>query len=142
MPERPDLPRLLLGLARDDEFAARSLLPVAGVADAILGFHSQQSVEKALKAVLASRELAFPYTHDLDGLIELCRTNGLDVPETLDGVEQLAPYGVHMRYGASHASSLDRDQALGWATAAIAWAQSVIDSTSGGSAQSGAEHNA
>jgi len=32
----PDLPRLLLGLARDDEFAARSLLPVAGVADAIL----------------------------------------------------------------------------------------------------------
>jgi len=33
-----DLPELLLALARDDEFAARSLLPVAGVADAILGF--------------------------------------------------------------------------------------------------------
>ena len=142
MPERPDLPRLLLGLARDDEFAARSLLPVAGVADAILGFHTQQAVEKALKAALASREVAFPYTHDLDGLIELCRTHGLDVPATLDGVEQLAPYGVHMRYGASHASSLDHDQALGWAAAAIAWAQSVIDSTNGGSSQSDAEHNA
>jgi len=105
----------------------RSLLPVAGVADAILGFHTQQAVEKALKAALASREIAFPYTHDLDGLIELCRTHGLDVPETLDGVEQLEPYGVHMRYGASHASSLDRDQALGWAAAAIAWGQSVIE---------------
>lgn len=142
MSERPDLPRLLLGLARDDEFAARSLLPIAGVADAILGFHTQQAVEKALKAVLASREIEFPYTHDLDGLIELCRTNGLDVPATLDGVEQLAPYGVHMRYGASHASSLDRDQALGWAAAAIAWGQSVIDSINGGSAQADAEHNA
>jgi HEPN domain-containing protein len=130
MSEPPDLPRLLLGLARDDEFAARSLLPIAGVADAILGFHSQQAVEKALKAVLASREIEFPHTHDLDGLIELCRTNGLDVPATLDGVEHLAPYGVHMRYGATDASSLDRDQALDWAAAAIAWARSVIDSTS------------
>jgi HEPN domain-containing protein len=115
---------------------------VAGVADGILGFHSQQAVEKALKAALASRDIAFPYTHDLDGLIELCRTHRLDVPETLEGVEQLAPYGVHLRYGASHTSSLDRDQALGWATAAIAWAQSVIDSTNRGSAQPDAEHNA
>ena len=38
MSDPADLPRLLLGLARDDEFAARSLLPVAGVADSILGF--------------------------------------------------------------------------------------------------------
>lgn len=142
MSERPDLPRLLLGLARDDEFAARSLLPVAGVADAILGFHTQQAVEKALKAALASREIEFPYTHDLDGLIELCRANRLDVPMSLDGVEQLAPYGVHMRYGVSHAAGLDRDQALGWAAAAIAWAQIIIDSPNGGSAQSDAEHNA
>jgi HEPN domain-containing protein len=130
MPE-PDLSRLLLGLARDDEFAARSLLPVAGVADAILGFHSQQAVEKALKAALASRGIEFPYTHDLDGLIELCRANGLDIPAALDGVERLAPYGVHMRYGASSASKLDRDQALGWAAATIAWASGVIESAHG-----------
>lgn len=142
MSERPDLPRLLLGLSRDDEFAARSLLPVEGVADAILGFHSQQAVEKALKAALASREIAFPYTHDLDGLIELCRTKGLNVPATLDGVEQLAPYGVHMRYGASHAASLDRDQALDWAAAAIAWAQVVIEPTDEQAAQANREPSA
>src|SRR5271165_2035377 len=94
-----DLPLLLLGLARDDEFAARSLLPVEGVADAILGFHCQQAVEKSLKAALAVRGVEFPYTHDLDGLLELCRTSGFDVPEGLDGVERLAPYGVHLRYG-------------------------------------------
>jgi hypothetical protein len=103
---------------------------------------SLASIVSKLKAALASRDIAFPYTHDLDGLTELCRTHRLDVPGTLEGVEQLAPYGVHLRYGASHISSLDRDQALGWATAAIAWAQSVIDLTNGGSAQPDAEHNA
>jgi HEPN domain-containing protein len=44
------------------------------VADAILGFHAQPAVEKSLKAVLASRAIEFPYTHDLDGLLELCET--------------------------------------------------------------------
>jgi HEPN domain-containing protein len=122
-----DLPQVLLGLARDDEFAARSLLRVPGVADAILGFHAQQAVEKALKAALASQRIDFPYTHDLDGLLELCRTNGLDVPGELDGADRLAPYGVHMRYGTSRAIGLDRDAALRWAASAVTWAQSLIE---------------
>jgi hypothetical protein len=94
-----DLARVMLGLARDDEFAARSLLAVDGVADAILGFHAQQAVEKSLKAVLACCAIDFPYTHALDGLLELCQTNGLGVPSELDGVDRLAPYGVHMGRG-------------------------------------------
>ncbi len=94
-----DLPRVLLGLARDDDFAARSLLPVEGVADAILGFHAQQAVEKSLKAVLASADVQFPYTHDLDGLIELCRGHGLEIPDALEDADRLSPYGVRMRYG-------------------------------------------
>ena len=123
-----DLPGTLLGLARDDEFAARSLLPIAGVADSILGFHAQQAVEKALKAVLAARGVVFPYTHDLDGLLELCESSGLKAPNTLDGVDRLAPYGVHMRYGTGQAQRLDREQALRWAAAAIDWAQNVTES--------------
>jgi HEPN domain len=79
---------VLLGLARDDEHAARALLPIEGVTDAILGFHAQQAVEKSLKAVLALRRVEFPYTHDLDGLLELCRKNGLDVPEALSDVDR------------------------------------------------------
>lgn len=110
----PDLLRLLLRLARDDEFAARSLLPVEGIADSVLGFHCQQAVEKALKAALASREIEFPHTHDLDGLLELCKRSGLSTPPALDGVDRLAPYGVHMRYGMSQATGLDRNEALCW----------------------------
>lgn len=120
------LPGILLQLARDDEFAARSLLPVAGIADSILGFHCQQAVEKALKAALASNEIDFPHTHDLDGLLELCQRSGLSIPAPLDGVDRLAPYGVHMRYGMSQASGLDRDAALHWARVAIEWAEGVL----------------
>ena len=122
-----DSAELLLGLAHDDEFAARALLPVEGVADSILGFHCQQAVEKALKAALASRGVEFPHTHDLDGLLELCGENGLDVPPELDGVDRLAPYGVHVRYGTSRGASLDREQALAWAVATIGWTRGVID---------------
>jgi len=122
-----DLPELLLGLARDDEFAARSLLPVEGVADSTLGFDAQQAVEKALKAALASRDVEFPHAHDLAGLLELCEASGLDVPAELDAVDGLAPYGVHMRYGTDHAAILDREQALRWAASAIYWAQALIE---------------
>jgi HEPN domain-containing protein len=124
-----DMPGVLLGLARDDELAARALLPVKGATDAIVGFHAQQAVEKSLKAVLTDGGIEFPYTHDLDGLTELCKRNSIDVPAHLASVDQLTPYGVQLRYGASLPGGLDRDQALRWAADAIAWAQSVIDSS-------------
>jgi hypothetical protein len=38
MSDDADVPQVLLGLARDDELAAKSLLSVEGVTDAILGF--------------------------------------------------------------------------------------------------------
>jgi hypothetical protein len=47
MSDPDDIPRVLLGLACDDELAARALVPVNGVTDAILGFHAQQAVEKS-----------------------------------------------------------------------------------------------
>jgi HEPN domain-containing protein len=53
MADQHDLARQFLRLAQDDHVAARALLDVAAVSDAIVGFHAQQAVEKALKAVLA-----------------------------------------------------------------------------------------
>jgi len=125
MSDDADVPQVLLGLARDDELAAKSLLSVEGVTDAILGFHAQQAVEKSLKAVLAFREVEFPFTHDLDGLLELCQGHGVEVPEELSDVDNLSPYGVQLRYGAIQPSVLDRDEALRWAASAIDWATSI-----------------
>jgi HEPN domain-containing protein len=121
-----DQAQILLRLAKDDEFAARAMLPVDGLADSILGFHCQQAVEKALKAALAARGEKVPRTHDLEGLLRLCRNGGIDVPERLEGVQSLAPYGVLMRYGNDRTPALDREQALKWATDAVGWAQERV----------------
>lgn len=121
-----DIAQTLLSLAADDEFMARSLLPVEGVTDAGLGFHCQQAVEKALKAVLAMRGVEFPYTHDLEALVELCEEHEIDVPEDLSDVDSLSPFAVRLRYGAAAPTGLDRDQALRWAASAVRWAQGQV----------------
>jgi HEPN domain-containing protein len=119
--------RMLLDLAGDDELVARSLLPIAGVTDAALGFHAQQAVEKALKAVLARRSVEFPYSHDLNGLLGLCRRNNIDVPEDLAKVGHLSVFAVRLRYDAKPAAHLDRDRALRWAASAVTWARAVVE---------------
>ncbi|HEY2536610.1 MAG TPA: HEPN domain-containing protein [Solirubrobacteraceae bacterium] len=116
----------LLGLACDDEFMARSLLPIEGVTDAGLGFHTQQAVEKA---VLALRGVEFPYTHDLDALLELCQVNDVCVPEDLAEVGCLSPFAVRLRYGTVPSTNLDRDRALRWADAAVKWARGIVEPT-------------
>jgi HEPN domain-containing protein len=127
MAEASDAARQLLDLAADDEFMAKSLLPIEGVTDAGLGFHTQQAVEKALKAVLALNEIEFPFTHDLDGLLDLCEKSEIEVSGNLSGVGRLSVFAVRLRYGASPATHLDRDKALAWAAEAVAWARSVVD---------------
>ncbi len=54
MPTGRDLAEQLLRRAADDETAARAMLPLESVTNAIVGFHAQQAVEKSLKAVLAA----------------------------------------------------------------------------------------
>jgi HEPN domain-containing protein len=122
-----DLARQLVGLAADDEFAARALLPIEGVTDGVLGFHTQQAVEKSLKGVLAFRQIEFPFTHDLDGLIRLCQKNDIELPEELTGIDDLSPFAARLRYGASPAARLNRDQALKWAALAVEWARQQIE---------------
>jgi HEPN domain-containing protein len=127
MSESVDASRVLLGLAVDDELAAKSLLPVEGITDAILGFHAQQAVEKATKAVLGHGGVEYPYSHDLDGLFELCQENNIKVPDTLSGASRLSVFGVRLRYGTTPETHLDRGQALKWAGAAVAWARAQLE---------------
>jgi hypothetical protein len=50
MADEADLARELLGLAADDLTAARALIDVPSVADAIVGFHAQQATEKGVES--------------------------------------------------------------------------------------------
>lgn len=127
MASSTNLAEVLLNLAAEDELIARSLLPIEGVTDAGIGFHAQQAAEKALKAVLAFRGIEFPFTHDLAGFLRLCLKNDIEVPKELGGVDYLSPFAVTVRYGASPSTALDRDKALAWAAAAVAWARSVVE---------------
>lgn len=80
-----------------------------------------------MKAVLALWEVEFPYTHDLDGLLQLCQKNGIEVPEDLSEADRLSPFAVRLRYDATPATGLDRDQALRWAACAVDWARQQIE---------------
>jgi HEPN domain-containing protein len=80
MSNAPDLPADLLALAREDLAAAEALDSAERVSDSPVGFHAQQAVEKALKAVIASRDQDFPFTHDVGLLMQLCQDAGLELP--------------------------------------------------------------
>lgn len=111
-----DLARLLLARAAEDATAASELLLIGRVTDAIVAFHAQQAVEEVLKAVLASREIDFPLTHDLRALEELCTSNGIATPAELADVDRLTPYAARARYEAPDPATVGRKTAIALAT--------------------------
>ncbi|RPI13179.1 MAG: HEPN domain-containing protein [Ignavibacteriae bacterium] len=59
-------------------------------------FHSQQSIEKFLKATLINNEVNFPRTHNLDFLLKKC----IEIDESFSGlnVDNITDYAVDIRY--------------------------------------------
>ncbi len=125
MADQHDLARELLDLAQDDLRAAEALLDVAAVSDAIVGFHAQQAVEKAFKAVLAGRGVTFPFTHNIALLTALVEDAGIAAPLSLADADLLTPYGVALRYGVKSPGTVDRRTALDLAGAAVVWAREL-----------------
>jgi HEPN domain-containing protein len=61
-------------------------------------FHSQQCAEKYLKAILVSRDIEFPKTHDLLILTTLCADGGILTGFRKEDLGRLSGYAVHTRY--------------------------------------------
>ena len=59
------------------------------MADDAVGFHAQQAVEKAMKAVLVLEGVAFPRTHDLEFLAARLRERRVDLPRELEHAQWL-----------------------------------------------------
>lgn len=95
------------------------------VADEIVGVHAQQTVEKALMAVLETRRVDYPYTHDLARLFQLLDDSG-GAPADRDDALSLNPWAAEFRYGDVVVGSLDRDDALAVATSILAWAEQAV----------------
>ena len=86
-------------------------------------FHSQQAVEKALKALLTWHDKPFRKTHELRDLGELCIAIDASLQTALEPAFALTEYAWRFRYpGAPVEPTLDEAQA------AVALAHRVADS--------------
>jgi HEPN domain-containing protein len=122
-----DHARVLLAKARDDEVAAQKLAADPEISDAVVGFHAQQAIEKALKAVLSAHERAYPWTHDLRHLMELLDAAGSPLPDELRDARRLTPWAAEFRYGETIDDELERPAAVGIADAVLRWAESMVE---------------
>jgi HEPN domain-containing protein len=97
-PERfpPDDPREWLQRARSNLALAKTHPPEAYLED--LCFEAEQAAEKAIKALLIKREVAFPYVHDLARLLTVLEEAGESIPKTIRVAEGLTRYAVITRY--------------------------------------------
>jgi HEPN domain-containing protein len=89
-------------------------------------FHAQQCAEKYLKAVLVSRRHAFPRTHDLIALHDLCVGQGIRIPVDPDKLERLAAYAVQVRYPGEEPTLEEAREALEIAQAVRRWARPML----------------
>ena len=92
-----DLARGWMAKADSDLASARVLATQPGPYDTAC-FHAQQAVEKYLKGFMAFHEVRFPFTHDLEELVALCRQIEPGFPISESDVVELSDYAVSLRY--------------------------------------------
>jgi HEPN domain-containing protein len=90
--------RVLRKKADEDATVVWELLENTRIADSIIGFHTQQAVEKWLKAVAATAGLSYGRTHDIDRLLEILEAAGIALPPDRDRLSVLTQYAVPLRY--------------------------------------------
>lgn len=128
MGEAESVAQLLLGAAREDAKALAALVVLPDIADAIVGFHAQQAVEKALKAVLSCHQIPFRRTHDIAELLDLLADHGLALPPNAGDLDELNPFAVEARYGLIGPGPLHRPGLPARVEAVLAWAAADLES--------------
>jgi HEPN domain-containing protein len=116
----------LLRLAERDRETFEILANSDKRSHAAAGFHAQQAVEKALKALLCLRDLDFPRTHDLETLLALLSNSGTTPPVALAEVRPLTPYAVDFRYDDEIAALLNTAEMRSITERALAFAACEI----------------
>ncbi len=84
---------LLLKKSAEDETVLTFAVP-----DAIFEFHVQQAIEKLLKAMLTAHGVQYPYTHDLQALVDELTNIGETFPVFVVPLHAFSKYGVAVRY--------------------------------------------
>ncbi len=91
-------------------------------------FHAQQAAEKAIKAVLLSRGIDFPLTHDLEELLEIAESGFIEIPDDVQEAGLLTPYAVETRYPGCwfDVTEADVTEAMRVAKLIISWAAETL----------------
>jgi len=119
--------RRLLRLAKRDQGTFGLLLSLPQSELSALGFHAQQSAEKALKAVTVHAGLTVSRTHDLVALGSMLGHNGFELPVSSDELRLLNPFAVEFLYDDEIVALVTRDQLADLLAAILEWAAACID---------------
>jgi len=119
----------LLRLAQRDLQTYRILAAHPDASLAATCFHAQQSVEKALKAVLTARRATFPRTHNLEELGLLVTESGIGLPAPGRDLRRLTPFAVDFRYDEETVGLITTEAAGLLAESVFQWARVLIEAT-------------
>ncbi|MBU1752271.1 HEPN domain-containing protein [bacterium] len=115
--------------AKQDLTVIEKLVDEEEIADEIIGFHTQQTAEKSIKAILIWKGIKFRKTHDLSELIDLCIDEGIVVPQEFMDIDELTPFAVEFRYDLfveGEEEPFDRQESLNIAKKVWLWADSLL----------------
>lgn len=104
-----------VGKAEDDYRAAEVLAKSREPLHDQLCFHSQQSAEKYLKALLEELGISVEKTHELEKLLTRLLPKHASLRALRRGVIFLSDFAVGIRYPGEHATKRQADSALRWA---------------------------
>lgn len=120
-----------LELSERDRVAFRILAASPEASLAVAGFHAQQAVEKALKAVLIDHGVEFRRTHDLQTLADSLTSDlGLQLPVSEAQLRRLIPFAVEARYQLLDDFVIGREEISGLMNVVLDWARATVNSRS------------
>lgn len=111
---------------------ARSSLHLAGMEGPgilfeDLCYQAQQAAEKAVKTIFISRNIAYPYIHNINTLLTILEMEGVFIPERIWLLSKLTVYATGTRYpGFEPVTKQEYGEALRLAREAVAWAEEMI----------------
>jgi len=133
--EIKEISKSWLKKAKEDLIAAETLLDSSDerleFLTASIGFHSQQCVEKCLKAILTFNQIDFKRSHDIHYLLNLCedKIDSDSFREIDENADVLNDFAVNARYPGDY-EDFDIDeskQAFQIARTAFAVVKDIID---------------
>ncbi len=122
----PESTWLWLRKARSNIALAKATKPAEAFWEDLC-FDAQQAAEKALKAVLVSKWVRPPKTHDIAQLIALLGDHGVEAPADIAEAAKLSRYAVDTRYpGPPEATQEQHREAIALAERVVRWAEGQV----------------